>query len=223
MVAQLKDAAIWRREGCSEGCSLRTVIVPGLLGRQTIEVHDPDAHELYGRALGGDAAGAQALESGPLVLWRRELRLWVDGREIALAPTEWRILLAIIDGNGRIVSRAQVLDQCWGLPLSGNEHLLTVNVARLRGRLGAAAGLIQTTGGIGYRFHFVTPGERAPSRRTVYATLIEQGKWSKHHAACIECRTTTRPHLAHGYCSACYKRLDAQGRFDRDPGLDGAP
>lgn len=220
MVAQLRDAANWRREGCSEGCSLRMVIIPGLLGRQSIEVHDPDTHEMYGRALTGDVAGQSVLESGPLVLWRRELRLWVEGREISLTPTEWRIVLAIIDGNGRAVPSAQVLSQCWGTAFLDDVHLLRVNLARIRGRLGEAAGLIQTVRGIGYRFHFITPGERALASKAVYATLIDRGRWSVKHAACRVCAKTTSPHRSHGYCQACYSRLNRLGRFDNVP--DGA-
>jgi|ERR1700680_5167865 len=33
-----------------------------------------------------------------------------------------------------------------------------------------------------------------------------RGRWSILHPACVECKTTSRPHVAKGRCGACYQR-----------------
>lgn len=223
MVAEMiPSVSDWRRDGCDERCEQRMVIVPGLLGRQQMVLHDPDAHERYGRELAGDISARLVLESGPLVLWRRELRLWVDGQEIYLTRTDWRILLALVDGNGTVVKRDAILIEVWGSEYLGEQHLLRVNLARIRAKLGVAAGLIETLYGIGYRFRFLEPGEAAgPARITYGRRPMPRGQWALAHERCGRCEGTGRRHYARGYCSPCYyKAMNALGAFGRS---DTAP
>lgn len=161
----------WRQPGCADTCARRTVILPGLVGRQTLELHDPEAHEWYGRALAGDQGAVPILESGPLRLDRRTQQLWIDDAETWLTPSEWSVLLAIVDGNGRPVSCSDLAVRLWGrAPTRRSGHCVRVILTRLRARLGAAAGLIETTAGVGYRFLFIEPGAHPPPPRVHWAT-----------------------------------------------------
>jgi hypothetical protein len=36
--------------------------------------------------------------------------------------------------------------------------------------------------------------------------VLQPSQWAKDHVACLKCRTTTRKHLALGFCVACYQR-----------------
>ncbi|HEY7974027.1 MAG TPA: response regulator transcription factor [Ktedonobacterales bacterium] len=68
-----------------------------------------------------------------------------DGRVVTLTPTELRLLVALLDGNGQPVSYAALLKQVWGLEddegaaadESSNRQLLQVHMARLRKKIEA--------------------------------------------------------------------------------------
>lgn len=208
----------WRTPGCTDDCALRTVILPGLLGRQLLAVHDATAHERFGRAEAGDLSAAVTLESGPLRLDRRSWRLFVDDVPVFCSPNEWGLLLSLIDGAGAVLPKATLLRR-WGPGYSDAWHVLRVTLARLRARLGAASGLVETVPGLGYRFRFITPGEPAPPRTPRPTALAVSGRWSRDHDACRGCGTVARRHQSHGYCAACQARLrSSQSRHRRKRG-----
>lgn len=78
-------------------------------------------------------------------------RVSVDGEEVALTALEYRLCLIFAQNQGRLLSRAQILDQLWDQ--GGNfveDNTLTVYVKRLREKL-AGAVTIETVRGRGYR------------------------------------------------------------------------
>jgi DNA-binding response OmpR family regulator len=111
----------------------------------------------------GDAAttaGPTAPRSGPLhhnglVLDPDRHEVAVDGRPVALTHVEFRILQTLLDADGRVLSRDQLLDAVWGA--DQNEVLdrtVDVHIRRLRDKLGDdpdAPRWIATVRGSGYR------------------------------------------------------------------------
>jgi len=80
-------------------------------------------------------------------------RVTVSGRELILTSTEYRLLSYISRNAGRVVTPDQLLDKVWGEEYIGAPHLLQVNIARLRKKLGDDAKhptYILTRPGIGY-------------------------------------------------------------------------
>jgi DNA-binding response OmpR family regulator len=80
-------------------------------------------------------------------------RVRLGDREIELTPTEYRMLSFISYNAGRVVTPDQLLDKVWGEEYIGDPHLLQVNIARLRQKLGDNAKnptYILTRPGIGY-------------------------------------------------------------------------
>ncbi len=80
-------------------------------------------------------------------------RIMVGNRELNLTPTEYRLLSYISCNAGRIVTPDQLLVKVWGEEYTGAPHLLQVNIARLRQKLGDDARnptYILTRPGIGY-------------------------------------------------------------------------
>ena len=80
-------------------------------------------------------------------------RVMVANKEIKLTPTEYKVLSYISCNAGRVVTPDQLLDKVWGEEYVGDSHLLQVNVARLRQKLGDDARnqtYILTRPGIGY-------------------------------------------------------------------------
>ncbi|MFI4921282.1 MAG: phosphate regulon transcriptional regulator PhoB [Gammaproteobacteria bacterium] len=116
------------------------------------------ARELVARiqALLRRAAGAdgEALALGGLRLDPASHRVSVEGTEVTLGPTEYRLLKFFMSQPERVFSRAQVLDRVWGGNVYIEERTVDVHIRRLRKALGphGCDAYIQTVRGSGYRF-----------------------------------------------------------------------
>jgi DNA-binding response OmpR family regulator len=80
-------------------------------------------------------------------------RVMVNNTELQLTSTEYKLLSYISLNAGRVVTPDQLLDKVWGEKYMGAPHLLQVNIARLRKKLGDNAKkptYILTRPGIGY-------------------------------------------------------------------------
>lgn len=78
--------------------------------------------------------------------------LTYQGRRIPLTKNEYRILLALLQSKGRVVSREKLMERLWQTDSFVDENTLSVNVGRLRKKL-EQAGLndfITTKFGVGY-------------------------------------------------------------------------
>jgi two-component system phosphate regulon response regulator PhoB len=95
---------------------------------------------------------ADTLSHGDIVLDRAAHRVTRQGREITLGPTEHRLLEALLESPGRVLSRAQLLDRVWGTTAEIDERTVDVHVGRLRKALvrGAQPDPIRTVRGAGY-------------------------------------------------------------------------
>jgi two-component system phosphate regulon response regulator PhoB len=98
--------------------------------------------------------GEEVLEAGGLRLDPAARRVLVQGRVVALGPTEFRLLHFLMTHPERVHSRSQLLDRVWGDHVFVEERTVDVHVRRLRAALEphGLAGLIQTVRGAGYRF-----------------------------------------------------------------------
>src|SRR6266851_550699 len=62
-------------------------------------------------------------------------RVTKAGREVALTPTEYRILAYLAQNVGRVVTQDLLLEHVWGAEYVGEGHMLRVNITRLRRKL----------------------------------------------------------------------------------------
>ena len=79
----------------------------------------------------------------------------VEGREVVLTPTEFRVLGFLARHAGKYLTQDQILTEAWGEEYVGESHLLQVTVNRLRKKIGddpAHPEYILTRIGIGYMF-----------------------------------------------------------------------
>lgn len=76
----------------------------------------------------------------------------VYNEEINLSPTEYNILMILIENNKRIVSREQLLRQVWGYDYYGGLRTVDTHINRLRIKLGGKGDTISTIRGFGYKF-----------------------------------------------------------------------
>jgi DNA-binding response OmpR family regulator len=80
-------------------------------------------------------------------------RVSMQDEELILTSTEYRLLSYISQNAGRVVTPDQLLNKVWGEAYLGAPHLLQVNIARLRKKMGDNARsptYILTRPGIGY-------------------------------------------------------------------------
>jgi two-component system KDP operon response regulator KdpE len=75
----------------------------------------------------------------------------VAGVELSLTPREWDLLSALARDLGRVVTQRRLLTEVWGPAHAEDSQYLRVYVGQLRAKLGAAAGLLRTEAGVGYR------------------------------------------------------------------------
>ena len=75
-----------------------------------------------------------------------------QGERINLSKNEYRILLALMENKGKVVSRERLMERLWETDSFVDENTLTVNVNRLRRKLSGAGleNFITTKFGVGY-------------------------------------------------------------------------
>ena len=79
-------------------------------------------------------------------------RVEVNGREVALSSTEFKLLIGLVDAKGRVLSRDVILDRAWGRDCFVTPRTVDTHVRRLREKLKEAGRYIDTVRGVGYRF-----------------------------------------------------------------------
>ncbi|RSN15447.1 DNA-binding response regulator [Nonomuraea sp. WAC 01424] len=92
---------------------------------------------------------------GDLEIDRTALRVLKHGTEVALAPSERKLLLFLSASPERTYSRQQLLEQVWEHTFHGDYRLVDAGVMRLRAKIEddpRRPRYVQTVRGFGYRF-----------------------------------------------------------------------
>lgn len=99
-------------------------------------------------------SSSAALSAGELRLEPASRRVSVQGRELRLGPTEFRMLQVLMAHPGRAFTRAQLLDKVWGDHVEVEDRTVDAQIKRLRDALDVEglSACVQTVRGIGYRF-----------------------------------------------------------------------
>jgi two-component system, OmpR family, phosphate regulon response regulator PhoB len=97
---------------------------------------------------------ASTLRAGDIELDRERCRVHRAKRDVALSPTEFKLLEFFIERPGRVFSREQLLDAVWGREIYIDERTVDANVRRLRKALvrQGEPDPIRTVRGLGYAF-----------------------------------------------------------------------
>jgi two-component system, OmpR family, phosphate regulon response regulator PhoB len=103
------------------------------------------------------AKGGKVLRVGPFLLDTGAARAEVDGVDLDLTPTEYRLLHTLLERRGRVQSRRQLLEAVWEVTANIATRTVDMHVQRLRSKLGDQADWIETVRGFGYRFRTEPP------------------------------------------------------------------
>ncbi|HEY2250396.1 MAG TPA: response regulator [Planctomycetaceae bacterium] len=98
------------------------------------------------------AAEGDVVSAGGIEIDRAQHRATVDGQELNLTPTEFRLLWALVRQPGRAFSRHELMETAMGDDALVLERTIDVHVKSLRQKLGDRAEQIETVRGVGYRF-----------------------------------------------------------------------
>ena len=93
----------------------------------------------------------KVLRLGPFRIDAAAARALVNGQELDLTATEYRLLTTLVERRGRVQSRRQLLEAVWEVTANITTRTVDMHIQRLRAKLGDAAGWIETVRGFGYR------------------------------------------------------------------------
>jgi two-component system phosphate regulon response regulator PhoB len=91
------------------------------------------------------------IQIGGVILDEETHQVIVDGEEVTLTATEFRLLKLLMERKGRVQSRENLLKNVWNYDSEIETRTVDTHVRRLREKLGAYAGMIKTMRGVGYR------------------------------------------------------------------------
>ncbi|CAN5767947.1 response regulator transcription factor [soil metagenome] len=104
---------------------------------------------------GTSESGGRLLRAGPVALDVSAHQVSMDGEELSLTPTEFRLLQALMERRGRTQSRRQLLERAWDVESEVADRIQTrtvdMHIRRLRSKLGVVGDWVETVRGFGYR------------------------------------------------------------------------
>ena len=97
-------------------------------------------------------SGGSTMTAGPITIDRAAHKVTLDGQELQLTSTEFKLLLTLLERRGRVQTRPQLLETVWEAQPDIQTRTVDMHVQRLRTKLGEHGPLIETVRGFGYRF-----------------------------------------------------------------------
>lgn len=92
------------------------------------------------------------LEIGELLLVRDEMTVYMNGRELSVAPREFNVLYKLLSHPKRIFTRSELIDEFWGMSNDTGLRTVDVYIAKLRRELAGCKSVeILTVQGFGYK------------------------------------------------------------------------
>ncbi len=128
--------------------------------------------------VGVSDAGAPDLQVGDLVVDRGRHEARLPGGTVPLTATEFRLLVALLDAGGRVLTRDQLLDAVYGAHEADVlDRTIDANIRRLRVKLGddvERPAYIETVRGVGYRAQVGAMGRSTATAAPEGSAAIER-------------------------------------------------
>lgn len=81
----------------------------------------------------------------------QKFQVTIEGKNVELTPTEFRILKMLCERKGWIFTRKQILDYLWGNEKIVVDRAVDVHIKNLRKKIGRVRRFIKSVRGIGYK------------------------------------------------------------------------
>ena len=100
------------------------------------------------------SAGEPVVRAGPLTIDLARRAVLLDGEQVQLSPKEYRLLQALAQHAGNVVTHEHLLREVWGATQLENAHYLRIFVRKLRKKIEkdpTQPQILLTELGVGYR------------------------------------------------------------------------
>lgn len=108
------------------------------------------------RRSGSPSQAGKTLSLGAIEIHTDTHEVLVDGEPVKLTLTEFRLLTALINAGGKVLSRSVLMARAMGPGITVTERTIDVHITSVRRKLGDHAGVVKTIRGVGYK---ATPDE----------------------------------------------------------------
>lgn len=98
-----------------------------------------------------DKGTSKTIKVGQLTIDTDRHTVTLDGEEVVLTTTEFKLLQNLAERLGRVQSRDTLLTDVWGYNYVGDTRTVDTHITRLRTKLGEAGEMIKTVRGFGYK------------------------------------------------------------------------
>lgn len=88
---------------------------------------------------------------GPIIVDMGKHTVKVSGEQVALTYKEFELLCYLMENEGIVLTRDQLLSKIWGYDFDGETRTVDVHIRTLRQKLGVASNYIETIRGVGYK------------------------------------------------------------------------
>jgi DNA-binding response OmpR family regulator len=99
-----------------------------------------------------ESGPSERIEEGPLVIDTARHCAAINGRELGLTATEFRLLAFLASHPGRVFTRDQLINHVLGQLAAVTPRNIDVHIRSIRKKLEDERELIETIRGVGYRF-----------------------------------------------------------------------
>lgn len=99
----------------------------------------------------GGRSSEQVLRIGGVALDLETHEATTDGELMPFTLTEFRLLSALIEADGKVLSRAALMQNAMGPGVMVTERTIDVHITSIRRKMGQWGRLIRTVRGVGYR------------------------------------------------------------------------
>lgn len=103
------------------------------------------------RRKAGVESAQQLITNGPMIIDPARHEITLEGRPISVTPTEFKLLSALGNARGRVLSRDQLTDRIMGAGVLVTDRAIDVHVTAVRKKLGDWQWMVHTVRGVGYR------------------------------------------------------------------------
>ncbi|NPA58487.1 MAG: response regulator transcription factor [Aquificae bacterium] len=99
-----------------------------------------------------DRTPEKPIKVGGLEINPDRFQIKVDGRSVDLTAKEFKVLMLLINSNGKVLSRDYILENAWDGNWEVYDRTVDVHIKKIREKLGDYGRFIETVRGIGYRW-----------------------------------------------------------------------
>lgn len=102
------------------------------------------------RRFRSSSEGEKIYRLGELAVYPARRIAKLSEKELALSYKEFELLIALLEADGKAVTRGELFTRVWG-EFYGESRTLDVHIRNLRSKLGTVGNYIQTVKNVGYR------------------------------------------------------------------------